>query len=224
MLFSPSKLSRPFRKTGDRNLVLAAAVAAVLAFAPGKPASAEDIAACDQFNWPVKREQALFGSKDLQHVASGATLASLPDRGIALELQPYDSVPYALPPGRQPKIANSSGGFVVVSNVPKAGQYQITASAEGWIDVIQDGKPLVSAAHSGRRDCPDVRKSVRFDLQSGAVTIQVSGVDFKARQARDSACGVSQPVSILSESNEWQRLRKCLARAFGCRPGVQQSG
>ena len=90
-----------------------------------------------------------------------------------------NSAPYALPPGRQPKIASSSGGFLVVSNVPKPGQYQITASAEGWIDVIQDGKPLASTAYSGRRDCPDVRKSVRFDLQSGAVTIQVSGVDSK---------------------------------------------
>ena len=177
-MFSPSKLSEPFRKTSDRNLVLAAAVAAALAFAPGKPVSAEDMSACE-FTWPVKREQALFGSKDLQHVASGATLASFPDHGIALELQPHNSVAYALPPGRQPKIANSAGGFVVVSNVPKAGQYQITASAEGWIDVIQDGKPLASTAHSGRRDCPDVRKSVRFDLQSGAVTIQVSGVDSK---------------------------------------------
>ena len=179
MLFSPSKLSRPFRKTSYRNLALAAAVAATLAFAPGKLASAEDVSACDEFTWPVKREQTLFASKDLQHVASGATLASFPDRGIALELQPHDSAAYALPPGRQPKIANSSGGFVMVSNVPKAGQYQITASAEGWIDVIQHGKPLASTAHSGRRDCPDVRKSVRFDLQSGAVTIQVSGVESK---------------------------------------------
>ena len=178
-MFSPSKLSQPFRKTSVRNLALAAAVAAALAFAPGKPASAEDMSACDQFTWPVKREQALFGSQDLQHVASGATLASFPDRGIALELQPHDAVSFALPPGRQPKIANSSGGFLVISNVQKPGRYQITASAEGWIDVIQDGKLLVSTAHSGRRDCPDVRKSVRFDLQSGAVTIQVSGVDSK---------------------------------------------
>ena len=67
----------------------------------------------------------------------------------------------------------------MIPKVPKAGLYQITASAEGWIDVIQDGKALASSAHSGRRDCPDVRKSVRFDLQTGAVTIQFSGVDSK---------------------------------------------
>jgi hypothetical protein len=96
------------------------------------------MSACDQFTWPVKREQALFGSKDLQHVASGATLASFPDRGIALELQPHDSAPYALPPGRQPKIANSSGGFVVVSNVPKAGQYQIRVG--GGLDRRYSGR------------------------------------------------------------------------------------
>ena len=159
MLFSPSKISQPFRKTSDRNLVLAAAIAAALAFAPGKPASAEDMSACDQFSWPVKREQALFASKDLQHVASGTTLASFPDRGIALELQPHDSAPYALPPGRQPKTANTSGGFVVVPNVPKTGQYQITASAEGWIDVIQDGKPLASTAIAAGATAPMFAKA-----------------------------------------------------------------
>jgi len=160
-------------------LVLAAALIATVLLATARTASALDIAACDQFAWPIKREQALFASKDLRHVASGATLDSLPDRGIALELQPHDTAPYVLAPSRQPKIANSSGGLVVISNVSKAGSYQVTASAEAWIDVIQGGKSLPSTAHSGRRDCPDVRKTVRFDLQTGAVTIQVSGVDSK---------------------------------------------
>lgn len=163
-----------------RSIVLAVALAAHAGlFGMLAPITAQELAPCDQFTWSIKREQALFGATDLQHVASGVTLESLPDRGIALELQPHPSVPYVLPPGRQPKIADSSGGFVVVSNVPKAGQYQITASAEAWIEVIQNGKALASTTHTGRRDCPDVRKSVRFDLQSGAVTIQVSGVDSK---------------------------------------------
>jgi len=178
VLFAPPSLSQQSWNTGRRNLVVAAAVIA-LSFAAARTASAQEIAACDQFAWPVKREQALFGSKDLQHVASGAALDSLPDRAIALDLQPHETVSYVLAPARQPKIANSSGGVVVISKVPKAGSYQITASAEGWIDVIQDGKALASSAHSGRRDCPDVRKSVRFDLQTGAVTIQFSGVDSK---------------------------------------------
>jgi hypothetical protein len=165
---------------GRGTCVFAAALIAGLSFTAARTASALDIAACDQFAWPIKREQALFASKDLQHVASGTTLDSVPDRGIALELQPHDTAPYVLAPSRQPKIANSSGGLVVISNVSKAGSYQVTAaSAEAWIEIIQDGKSLASTAHSGKRDCPDVRKSVRFDLQTGAVTIQVSGVDSK---------------------------------------------
>ena len=80
--------------------------------------------------------------------------------------------------GRQ-RLRTAPAGSVVISSVPKAGSYQVTASAEAWIDIIQDGKALSSIAHSGRRDCPDVRKSVRFDLQSGAVTVQVSGVGSK---------------------------------------------
>ena len=164
---------------GRGTCVLAAALIAASSFTAGRTASALDIAACDQFAWPIKREQTLFASKDLQHVASGTTLDSVPGRGIALELQPHETVPYALQPSREPKIANSSGGLVVISNVSKAGSYQVTASAEAWIDVIQEGKFLASTAHSGRRDCSDVRKTVRFDLQTGAITIQVSGVDSK---------------------------------------------
>jgi hypothetical protein len=158
-------------------IFVAAALAAVSLAGP-EPAFAQN-AGCDQFAWPVKREQALFAAKDLPHVATGATLETFPERGVALKLQPHDSVPYIQAPGRQPKIANSNGGVIAISNVRKAGAYQITASSEGWIDVIQGGKALASTSHSGRRDCPDVRKSVRFDLQAGAVAIQVSGVDAK---------------------------------------------
>jgi hypothetical protein len=70
----------------------------------------------------------------------------------------------------------SAAALIAASSFTAA---RIASAAEAWIDVIQDGKSLASTTHSGRRDCPDVRKSVRFDLQTGAVTIQVSGVDSK---------------------------------------------
>ncbi len=130
MLFSPSSAKRS-SGASRKTLIFAAAVTATLSLVGAKPASTQDMAPCDQFAWPVKREQALFASKDLPHIASGATLDLFPDHGIALELEPHDAVPYTLPPGRPPKIANSSGGLVVISHVPKAGPYQITASAKG---------------------------------------------------------------------------------------------
>jgi hypothetical protein len=175
-MFFPSSIPQLLSHRRLRSRVLGGAALTALSFTGAGPAPAQGVAGCDQFAWTVKREQALFASKDLPHVVSGATLETLPSDGVALELQPHESVPYVLPPGRQPKIANSSGGVIVISNVPKAGAYQVTASGEGWLDVIQDGRALASTAHSGRRDCPDVRKSVRFDLQPGAVAIQISGV------------------------------------------------
>ncbi|MGO8954391.1 MAG: hypothetical protein ACLPWS_09770 [Rhodomicrobium sp.] len=151
-----------------------AAVLAGLAFAGAGAVAAQDKPACEQFAWPVKREQVLFAAADLKTVPSGTSLGSF-DRGVTLELQPYATVPFVLPPARQPKTADSYGGVIIFANLPKAGTYQITASAEAWIDVIQNGKAVASTAHTGKRDCVDIRKSVRFELEPGPVIIQVSG-------------------------------------------------
>jgi hypothetical protein len=142
------------------------------------PLYAQDKPACEQFDWPVKREQALFGASGLRPAASGAKLDSI-GSGFALELQPHASVAFILPPERQPKSADSFAGVISFANVPKAGLYQVTLSAEAWIDVIQYGQALKSKAFSGKRGCADVRKSVRFELKPGALTIQLSGVPEK---------------------------------------------
>jgi hypothetical protein len=161
----------------------AAAFGAILAgFAAGlhgaTPLHAQDKPACEQFDWSIKREQALFGAPQLSRVASGSKLDSI-EGGLALELQPQASVAFILPPERQPKSADSSGGVITFANVPKAGLYQVTSSAEAWIDVIQDGKAIKSTAFSGKRGCADVRKSVRFELKPGVLTIQLSGATEK---------------------------------------------
>jgi hypothetical protein len=169
---------RLIRTKGVALAMALAGFACVAAFPGMNPAAAQDKPACEQFTWSIKREQALFGAADLRTVASGAMLDAVPERGIALELKPNASVAYVLPPERQPKLPDSSGG-VVSAPVSKAGPYQVTTNAEAWLDVIQNGKPVASTAHSGRRDCADIRKSVRFDLEPGTVTIQLSGVDSK---------------------------------------------
>lgn len=153
-----------------------AAVLSGLAFAVAGagPVAAQDKPACEQFAWPVKREQVLFAAPDLKTVPSGSSLATF-DRGVALELQPNATVPFVLPPARQPKTADGYGGVIFFANLPKAGTYQVTASAEAWIDVIQNGKATASTAHTGKRDCAGIRKSVRFELEPGPVAVQVSG-------------------------------------------------
>jgi ubiquinone/menaquinone biosynthesis C-methylase UbiE len=160
-----------------RFLPLLAALA--LAFAPGGPARPQENPACEQFAWPLDRERALFKAEALKTVPSGAVLDSL-ERGVALQLLPNGAVTFALPPGRAPKAQDSYGGIVVMENLPKGGVWQVTASAEAWIDVIQDGKSAASIAHTGKRDCEDIRKSVQFELQPGRVTLQISGASVKS--------------------------------------------
>ncbi len=172
--------SLPWIKPARRVFPAVAAAFAIAAFcfAP-LPAAAQDKEACDQFNWPVKRELALFKNPNLEMVFSGAAIPAIPAKGVALELQPYFTVDYVLAPAKQPKPEDSWGGVLVIQNIPKAGSYQVTASEHAWIDLIQNGKELASTAHTGNPDCAGVRKSVRFDLEPGPLTVQVSGAEAK---------------------------------------------
>ncbi len=149
------------------------------AFAGVKAAAAQDRPACEQFAWSLHREQALFGASQLKTAPSGAVVESL-ESGIDLELLPNGTVPFVLPPARQPKTPESYGGVITIANLPKAGTWQITASGEAWIDVVQNGKAAASIAHTGKRDCEAIRKSVRFELQPGPVTLQVGDAPEKA--------------------------------------------
>jgi hypothetical protein len=56
------------------------------------------------------------------------------------------------------------------------GVYRVTLSDAGWIDVIQNGRELTSAAFTGAVGCEGVRKSVKFDLIADPFVIEVTGV------------------------------------------------
>jgi hypothetical protein len=159
------------------SLIAAALATALFAVIPRAEVWALDKPACEQFDWSIAREQSLFASPALKKVSSGAALDQ--PGAAALELSPNASVAFVLPPARQPKTADSFGGVLTVNNLA-AGTYQITLSSEAWIDVIQDGKTVDSTAHSGKRGCADVRKTVRFQLKVGTATIQLSGATTNA--------------------------------------------
>jgi hypothetical protein len=163
-----------------RVLAFAGLIAAFALPRNGFPhAMAQEKPACEQFDWSIKREQALFSAPNLKTAASGTKLGAPLDNGAALQLLPNSAVSFVLAPARQPKASDSFGG-VITADVPKAGSYQVSLSAEAWIDVIQDGKSLDSTAHSGKRGCADIRKSVRFDMKPGTATIQISGAPANA--------------------------------------------
>jgi hypothetical protein len=144
-------------------------------------------AACDHFAWSIGREKAWFEAK-LPATPSGERVAKS-DEGFLLSLKPTKTIEFFLAPERAPK-PDSFGGFAFVGGVPSPGLYQITLSDEAWIDVFENGVRLKSVAFTGQKDCPGVRKSVRFDLAPGApVTIQVSN------SAKDSIKVAIAPAS-----------------------------
>ena len=165
------------RSTKPRSVTSATALA-IFAIAAGVTpgfAGPKDNPACEQFEWSIKREFELLRDPYLEMVFSGAALGSIPDKGLVMELQPHATVDYVLAPGGEPK-DDSSAGLLFIKNVPQAGTYQVTVSEDAWIDLIQDGKALALAAETANPNCSDARKSMRFRLERGPLTVQVSGV------------------------------------------------
>lgn len=157
-------------------LILLSGCSALLA-AP-LPALAAPGTGCDGFLWPLTKELAWMKGGS-EKVASGATLPAPPaDKAIEVALQPASKVPFAVNPTSTPKPedAEAFGGIVSFNKLPEAGHYQITLSGHGWIDVVQNGKPLEATAHTGAIECEWIRKSVRFEIGSGPFSVQVHGL------------------------------------------------
>lgn len=141
---------------------------------PAAPVPAAPVpAACTAFDWPLMREMAWFEAPSLARLSSGDALpGAMP--GAVLALKPSEEVAFPVPPSRKPA-AGSFGGVLTVPAPTRPGLYQITLSDEAWLDVSQDGRStLRPTAHTGKRDCPGLRKSLRFQLGTQPVTIEIS--------------------------------------------------
>lgn len=173
--------------------ILSRIAACLCALATTAPAVAAPGVGCDGFLWPLATELAWMRADAPEKVASGTRLASPPaDKAIELALKPASEVKFAVTPTSTPKPedATAFGGVVDFDGLSEAGPYQVTLSIHGWIDVVQDGKPLEAIGHTGADGCDAIRKSVRFEIGPGPFSIQVNGfrkgtVKFAIRPAAD---------------------------------------
>lgn len=159
-------------------------------------AAASSVAApavgCDGFLWPLATEIAWMKSDGTEKVDSGSTLPTPPDgKAVALALKPAAEVMLPATPTKTPKPGDDKtlAGVVTFGNISQ-GHYQVTLSAHAWIDVVQNGKALEATGHTGSADCEFARKSVRFEIAEGPVSIQIYGaqaatVKFTIRPATD---------------------------------------
>ena len=131
---------------------------------------------CEKFAWSLAREIAWFGASEKPAFASGDALPVIPTTAFALKLQPSAGVLFLLPPERTPKSEAWFGGVIRLPALDRAGIHQISFSEEAWIDVIQHERYARSVGSTARRDCPGLRKSVRFELDPSPFTVQISAV------------------------------------------------
>jgi hypothetical protein len=135
---------------------------------------AEDAATCRNFAWPIEAEQALL--------AAAEEVAPLPEglnrdsgKALVMPLVAFGDAQLAMPPERVPRNADSFAGKLEFA-AGAARTYNVTVSANAWIDVVQDGRQLKSTAFTGNAGCKGVRRSVRFEIGAGPFVLQVSDV------------------------------------------------
>jgi hypothetical protein len=153
-----------------------AAIVFILAAITAGPALAQAPAGCDKFKWPLDKERATLTGTDLPKVVSGDRVPWPIPFATIFALLPIAQAKLPMPPERTPTEAGLFAGFIQVAAHRRSRTYKITLSADGWIDVIQDGRPVKSSASSGATDCEGVRKSVKFNVSARPFTVQLSGV------------------------------------------------
>ncbi len=171
----PTSWSRSIRPGGANSAKAVAILAIAVGVASGF-ADAKDNPACDQFDWSIKRELQLFADPDLEMVFSGATLSSIPEKGLVVELQPHGTLDLCAGPGARAEIGRRLRRAAFCRRMSRSGgAYQVTLSGDAWIDLIQDGKAIALSAETINPNCSDARKSMRFRLEQGPLTVQVTG-------------------------------------------------
>lgn len=128
---------------------------------------------CATFKWPLIEERQWLQQPDKIEVTGTAQLDAPPRKALLVVAAPAAQVTFALPPSKTFKDASSSA-LISIKSIREPGTYQVTLSEEAWIDLVQENKLVASIDHSGVRGCQGLRKSVRFALKSGPLSVQLS--------------------------------------------------
>jgi hypothetical protein len=140
------------------------------ALALAGPVRAEEPSGCAAFKWDIAQDQAALAAPGGAAVEDGGVLRA--GSAVTIHLAPTDKIHFPLPPERAPR--PETHGAVVELAAPAPGAYRISLSEGAWIDVIEDGALLKPLAFSGAKDCPHVRKILKYQLAGKKTVLQVS--------------------------------------------------
>ncbi|HEX3888321.1 MAG TPA: homogentisate 1,2-dioxygenase [Phenylobacterium sp.] len=155
--------------------IAAIALALVPAIGAAQEAPAST-AACTAMDKTLPPELAAWTAQTpLAAAASAAGLrkASLTlGKAVTADLPQTPQVHFVTQPEKPGGTVSHGGMFEL--NIDKAGTYVVALGSGAWIDVLKDGKPLMSTAHARGPACLTLRKMVDFSLQPGRYVLQVS--------------------------------------------------
>ena len=143
----------------------------------GANAKAEQPSGCDGSKWPLTQEASAMRTAGTPPAADTPVRADASAYRLTLLDQAQAHLPK--PPERPSRVTPSKAGYLRFER-PAGATIQITISDAAWIDVIQDEAYVKPSAFTEARDCPGVRKSVRFRLAPMPFVVQVSGTSSPA--------------------------------------------
>jgi hypothetical protein len=158
-----------------KSLILSASV---LLFALSAPAFAQEMQAPPKCASVAAPPPALAGWSSKQDLAAAAredglgSAALTVNHSATVALHPTREVAYITQPDK-PGGSVAHGGLLGVT-IASAGTYQINLSSGAWIDLVRDGKSVLSTAHAPGPACTGIRKTVQFPLQPGKYVLQIS--------------------------------------------------
>jgi hypothetical protein len=125
---------------------------------------------CSKLAWPLDKERALLNGAT-RTIGSGSALERFQGEAITLGLKPAPAAGLPTAPGKPADPAKFSGYLNLPSEL--AGDFVVSLSSEGWIDLVQGGASLMSTAHTGDENCPGLRKAVRFTFSGALLVLQI---------------------------------------------------
>ena len=158
-------------------LKIAAALAALLLF-PTVTSAQEEMRAAPKCDAVAPPPPALAGWSSKVDVAAAAKSDGLAAAGLTVNhaatvaLHPTREISFITQPDK-PGGSVAHGGLLAIS-IDKPGTYQVNLSTGAWIDLVQDGKSVLSTAHAPGPACTGIRKMVQFPLQPGQYVLQIS--------------------------------------------------
>jgi hypothetical protein len=158
--------------------ILAVAACGVLLALPPAGVAQEDRGPAAKCDVAVQPPPPLAGWNSKADITAatkedGLSVATLSiDQAAAVTLHGTREVSYVMQPDK-PGGSVAHGGLLAVV-IDKAGTYQVSLSSGAWIDLVRDGKSIISSAHAPGPACTGIRKTVQFPLTPGRYVLQIS--------------------------------------------------